>query len=58
MHYDGLEEKLIELSVQRYNRWYFWWGHFLAWLVVPIVLLLWLPGFKRKGTPSGWSGSP
>ncbi len=54
MEFDELEQKLIDLSLRRYNRWFFRRGHLLGWLALPIVLLMFVPAFKPYARWLSW----
>lgn len=49
MEFDQLEQKYIALSLKRYNRPFFRWGHLLGWLALPLLLLMLVPPFKPYG---------
>ena len=46
MEFTSLEQQLIDLSANRYNRWFFRWGHLLGWLAPPVFVITWLPAIR------------
>lgn len=51
MQFDKLERKFIDLSLRRYDRWFYRWGHLLGWLALPVGALMLLPAFRPY---AGW----
>jgi len=54
MEFDQLEQMFIDLSLKRYNRWFFRWGHLLGWLAFPVAVIMFVPAFKPYGMWLSW----
>ena len=54
MEFDQFEQKLIDLLLRRYNRWFCKRGHLLGRLALPVFVLMLLPTFKPYATWLSW----
>lgn len=56
MVFTRLEKELVAVAASRYQRSFYRWGHLLAWLFLPLAVLMFVPALEPYSDWLAWGG--